>query len=94
MSQPPYGPPGQNTPYPYNPQYPPPPPNPQYQQRPAYGPPPRAYGGEMRERCGELFRDAERLRGRLDREWNPLERSRIEGRLHEVQAQQERDRCR
>jgi len=61
---------------------------------PAYGPPPRAYGGEMRERCGELFREAERLRGRLDREWNPLDRGRIEGRLREVHAEQERARCR
>src|SRR5205807_4355475 len=41
---------------------------------PGYGPPPRAYGEERRERCGELYREAERLRARLDREWNPLDR--------------------
>jgi len=48
----------------------------------------------MRERCGELFRKTERLRGRLDREWNPLDRGRIEGRLREVHAERERARCR
>ena len=54
----------------------------------------RAYGEERRERCAELFREAERLRARLDREWNPLDRGRIEGRLNEVHAEQERARCR
>jgi hypothetical protein len=60
---------------------------------PPYGAP-RAYGEERRERCGELYREAERLRARLDREWNPLDRSRIEGRLREAHAEQERARCR
>ena len=60
---------------------------------PGYGPP-RAYGEERRERCGELYGEAERLRARLDREWNPLDRGRIEGRLREVHDEQERARCR
>jgi len=52
------------------------------------------YGGEMRERCIGLHRDAEDLRIRMDREWNPIERSRTEGRLREVQEQEVRTGCR
>jgi hypothetical protein len=52
------------------------------------------YGGEMRERCIGLHREAEELRGRMDREWNPIERSRTEGRLREVQEQEVRTGCR
>jgi hypothetical protein len=52
------------------------------------------YGGEMRERCVGLHREAEELRGRMDREWNPIERSRTEGRLREVQEQEVRTGCR
>ena len=44
------------------------------------------------ERCGGLRRQGEELRSRLDREFNPLERARIEGQLREVHEQQERCR--
>ena len=54
----------------------------------------QGYGGEGRERCGGLHREAEDLRVRMDREWNPLERSRTEGRLREVQEQEARAGCR
>jgi hypothetical protein len=50
------------------------------------------YGSERGERCGGLRREAEDLRGRLDREFNPLERARIEGQLREVHEQEERCR--
>jgi hypothetical protein len=59
----------------------------------AAGPVP-GYGGESRERCGGLHRESEELRGRMDREWNPLERSRTESRLREVQEQEARAGCR
>lgn len=49
-------------------------------------------GSEMRERCGGLHREAEMLRHRLDREWNPMERARTEGRLREVRERAERCR--
>jgi hypothetical protein len=52
------------------------------------------YGGEIRERCIGLHREAEELRDRMDREWNPIERSRTEGRLREVQEQEVRTGCR
>ena len=54
----------------------------------------QGYGGEGRERCGGLHREAEELRVRMDREWNPLERNRTEGRLREVQEQEARAGCR
>src|SRR5215213_10786922 len=50
------------------------------------------YGSEMRERCVGLHREAQMLRHRLDREWNPMERARTEGRLREVRERA--DRCR
>jgi len=50
------------------------------------------YGSERRERCGGLHRESEELRARLDREWNPVERARIEGDLRAVHEQQERCR--
>ena len=50
------------------------------------------YGSEMRERCVGLHREAEMLRHRLDREWNPMERARTEGRLREVRERAERCR--
>ena len=49
-------------------------------------------GSEMREHCIGLHREAEMLRNRLDREWNPLERARTEGRLREVRERAERCR--
>ena len=52
------------------------------------------YGGELRERCIGLHREAEDLRMRLDREFNPMERARAEGRLREVQEQEARTGCR
>src|SRR3977135_538952 len=54
----------------------------------------QGYGGEGRERCGGLHREAEDLRVRMDREWNPLERSRTVGRLREGQEQEARAGCR
>ena len=54
----------------------------------------QGYGGELRERCIGLRREAENLRIRMDREWNPLERNRTEGRLREVQEQEARAGCR
>ena len=50
------------------------------------------YGSDRGERCGGLRREAEGLRSRLDREFNPLERARIEGQLREVHEQEERCR--
>src|SRR5262249_27502157 len=50
------------------------------------------YGAEFRDRCDGLRREARELRERLDREWNPLDRSRTEGRLREVREQEERCR--
>lgn len=44
------------------------------------------------ERCDGLRHEARELRERMDREWNPLERSRLEGRLNEVRMQEERCR--
>src|SRR6266852_4596600 len=41
----------------------------------------RGYGSDRGERCGGLHREAQELRGRLDREFNPMERARIEGHL-------------
>ena len=59
---------------------------------PRYGEPRRepGYGSEMREHCGGLHREAQMLRHRLDREWNPMERARTEGRLREVRERAER----
>ena len=59
-----------------------------------YGEPRRepGSGSEMRERCIGLHREAEHLRGRMEREWNPVERARTEGRLREVREQEERCR--
>jgi hypothetical protein len=54
----------------------------------------QGYGGEMRERCIGLRREAENLRIRMDREWNPLERARTEGQLRQVQDQESRAGCR
>ncbi len=52
----------------------------------------RGYGSDRGERCGGLHREAQELRGRLDREFNPMERARIEGHLREVHEQEERCR--
>jgi hypothetical protein len=39
-----------------------------------------------------LRRQADELRSRLDREWNPLERARTEGQLRAIREQEERCR--
>ena len=52
------------------------------------------YGSDVRERCIGLGREARELRIRLDREWNPVERMRTEGRLREVQDREARAGCR
>ena len=49
-------------------------------------------GSERGEHCRGLRREAEELRARLEHEFNPVERARTEGRLHEVRAQEERCR--
>jgi hypothetical protein len=71
-------------------------PGPGYDDRrrgePGYGE--RRYGEEARERCFGLRREADDLRGRLEREFNPMERARNEGRLREVREQEERMGCR
>ena len=71
-------------------------PGPGYDDRrrgePGYGE--RRYGEEARERCFGLRREADDLRARLDREFNPMERARTEGRLREVREQEERMGCR
>lgn len=57
------------------------------------GPGPReGYGSDRREACEGLRREARELRERLDREWNPVERARTEGRLREVHEREERCR--
>ena len=63
------------------------------------GPPPgyygeRRYGEERRERCFGLHRESEELRGRMEREWDPRDRARMEERLREVREQEERMDCR
>lgn len=52
----------------------------------------RGYGSDRWDRCQGLRREAEELRARLDREWNPIERARTEGQLRELRARE--DRCR
>ena len=49
-------------------------------------------GSDRGEQCRGLRHEAEELRGRLEREFNPIERARTEGRLREVRAQEERCR--
>jgi hypothetical protein len=61
---------------------------------PGYGERREGYGGDTRERCGGLHREAEELRIRMDREFNPAERMRTEGRLREVHEQEARAGCR
>jgi hypothetical protein len=65
---------------------------PQRQGVPAPGYGDRRTGEQGSERCRGLHREAEELRGRLDREFNSLERARIEGRLREAREQEERCR--
>jgi hypothetical protein len=70
-------------------------PGPGYEERrygePGYGE--RRHGEEVRERCFGLRRESDELRSRMEREFNPMERARTEGRLHEVRDQEERMGC-
>ena len=52
------------------------------------------YGSDVRGHCIGLHREAGDLRLRLNRELNPVERMRIEGRLREVHEQQSLAGCR
>jgi hypothetical protein len=56
--------------------------------------PPReqGYGSGRGERCAGLHRESEELRSRIDREYNPMERTRMEGHLREIHEQEERCR--
>jgi len=70
-------------------------PGPRYGQAPGYGAPggpgPReGYGSDFRERCAGVHHEAEELRHRLEREGDPTDRARIEGRLRELHEQEER----
>jgi hypothetical protein len=72
-------------------------PGPRYGQAPGYGAPggpgPReGYGSDFRERCAGVHHEAEELRHRLEREGDPTDRARIEGRLRELHEQEERCR--
>jgi hypothetical protein len=51
--------------------------------------PREGYGSDRREGCGGLHRESEELRARLDREFNPLERTRLEGQLRGIREQEE-----
>ena len=51
-------------------------------------------GSSMDERCVRLHRETQDLRVRMDREWNPIDRARIEGRLHETREREARAGCR
>jgi hypothetical protein len=51
--------------------------------------PREGYGSEQADRCGGLHRESEELRARLDREVNPLERTRLEGQLRGIHEQEE-----
>jgi hypothetical protein len=53
------------------------------------GPRAQGPGPQVADRCGGLHREAEDLRGRLDHEFNPIERAHIEGRLREIHEQEE-----
>jgi hypothetical protein len=52
----------------------------------------QGYGSDRDERCRGLHHEMEELRGRLEREWNPVERARTEGQLRTVREQEERCR--
>ncbi|HEX3860257.1 MAG TPA: hypothetical protein VHY35_01030 [Stellaceae bacterium] len=57
-----------------------------------YGPPPAGWQRDRWDHCGGLHREADELRGRLDREYNPAERARLQDRLRDIRGQE--DRCR
>lgn len=70
---------------------PPPVPPPAY-GAPPYGGPPPGYAAERWERCRGLHRTAAELRARLDQEWHPRERARLERQLRAVHWQERRCR--
>ena len=47
-------------------------------------------GERRRERCEELRQEARQLRRQIEREYNPIDRARLEGRLEEVNERRER----
>jgi hypothetical protein len=53
-------------------------------------PPPDGRAERRRERCEDLRDEARNLRRRIEREYNPIDRARLEGRLQEVNEQRER----
>ena len=59
---------------------------------PSFGPPPPGWERARWERCHEVHERVEALRARLDREYDRVERARMEGQLHELRR--EEDRCR
>jgi hypothetical protein len=65
-------------------------PAPGYGDRERYGE--RREGPDRSPPCQGVRREADELRERLQREYNPIERARTEGRLREVQQQAERCR--
>ncbi len=68
-------------------------PGPRYGEAPGPGYGQReGYGSDFRERCAGLHRQSEELRYRLERERDPGDRARIEGRLRELHEQEERCR--
>lgn len=65
---------------------------PPYGGPPSYGAPPPPPQGDWAERCRNWRDEAAHLRRRLDREYDPYKRHRLEERLHDVRARL--DRCR
>jgi hypothetical protein len=65
---------------------------PGYGATPSYGAPPPGWERARWERCHELHERAEDARMRLEREYNPVERGRLEGRLQEMRERLERCR--
>jgi hypothetical protein len=59
---------------------------------PPYGAPPPGWAPARWDHCHEMHERTEALRAQHDREANPVERARLEGRLHELREQE--DRCR
>ena len=59
---------------------------------PPYGEPPAGWQRARWERCHEWHERAEDIRVRLEREFNPVERGRLEGRLEEMRERLRRCR--
>jgi hypothetical protein len=65
---------------------------PGYGPTPSYRGPPPGWERARWERCHEWHERAQDIRIRLEREYNPVERGRLEGRLHEMRERLERCR--